>query len=81
MHAHGGGDSYWSGKFLSALMVRASRVRKYSNVGIDYLPVVVLGSKPKKPILANLSRKGIFQKIRLFAELMGKLESWAQKLG
>lgn len=64
-----------------ALIVRASRVWKYSNVGIDYLPVMVLGSKPKKLILTNLSRKGIFQKIRLFAELMGKLESWAQKLG
>lgn len=36
---------------------------------------MVLGSKPKKLILANLSRKGNLQKIRLFTELMSRLES------
>jgi len=55
-----GGDSYWCGKFLLALVVKAYIVWKYSNVEIDYLPIMVLGSKPKK--LTNLSRKGVFRK-------------------
>ena len=53
-----------------ALVVKASIVWKYSNVGIDYLPIMVLGSKPKK--LTNLSRKGVFQKIKLFTEWIGR---------
>lgn len=36
---------------------------------------MVLSNKSKKLILADLSRKGIFQKISLFTELMGRLES------
>lgn len=70
MLAYRGGDSYGCGKFLLALVVKASIVWKYSNVGIDYLPIMVLGSKPKK--LTNLSRKGVFQKIKLFTEWIGR---------
>lgn len=62
-----------------ALVVKASIVWKYSNVRIDYLPIMVLGSKPKK--LKKEFQKRSFQKIRLFTEWIGRLESWAQKLG
>lgn len=77
----GGGDNSWVGKFILAKRVGASRGQNCSHVGINCLPIVVLGSKPKKLMLANLSRKGIFQEIRVFLELTERLKSYAQKLG